>query len=98
MRQLCHQARESDAVDTRPVAATYAIADLRGEVTFGCGVFTVERLDGSTAYLFWTGDHEPCFWDYLHELVHAPEPIDLDTGNLCSAGNAFRGGVKFQMD
>jgi hypothetical protein len=56
----------------------------------GCGVFAIEHLDGSTAYLFWTDDHEQCFWDDLHELVNAPVPINLDTGTLCSAGNAFR--------
>jgi hypothetical protein len=56
----------------------------------GCGEFTVERLDGSTAYLLWTGDQERCFWDYLHERVNAPEPIHLDTCTLCSAASASR--------
>lgn len=56
----------------------------------GCGVFTIEHLDGSTAFVFWADDHEQCFWDYLHGLVNAPEPINLDTGTLCSAENAFR--------
>ena len=56
----------------------------------GCGVFTIEHLDGSTAVVFWANDHEQCFWDYLQELVNAPEPVNLDTGALCSAENAFR--------
>jgi hypothetical protein len=56
----------------------------------GCGAFAIAHLDGSTAFVFWTDDHERCFWDYLHELVNAPEPINLDTGTLCSAESAFR--------
>jgi hypothetical protein len=61
----------------------------------GCGVFVIEHLDGSTTAVFWNGDHEQCFWDDLHELVNAPEPISLDTGDACSADNAFRVGIKF---
>ena len=64
----------------------------------GCGVFTIEHLDGSTAYLFWADAHHQCFWDYLHELVHAPEPINLDTGTLCSAGNAHSLRVTSELD
>jgi hypothetical protein len=56
----------------------------------GCGVFTIEHLDGSTAFVFWADDHHQCFWDYLHEVVNAPEPLNLDTGTLCSAQNALR--------
>jgi hypothetical protein len=56
----------------------------------GCGVFTIEHLGGSTAYVFWANDQEQCFWDYLRKLVHAPEPVNLDTGTLCSAENAVR--------
>lgn len=55
----------------------------------GCAVFTVEHLDGSTAFFSWTDEHGTCFWDDLHELVNAPEPINLDTGTLCGADNAF---------
>jgi hypothetical protein len=55
----------------------------------GCGVFAIEHLDGSTAFVSWT-DGQTCFWDYLHERVHAPEPINLDTGTLCRAENALR--------
>jgi hypothetical protein len=56
----------------------------------GCGVFSVEYLDGSTAYIFWASGHQTCFWDYLHEQVNAPEPINLDTGTLCDAESELR--------
>lgn len=76
----------------------YVLTFFHGEVTVatatddarGCGVFAIEHLDGSTAFVSWVDDHAKCFWDYLHEQVNAPEPINLDTGTLCSAGNASR--------